>query len=246
MYSQVRGTGGFFLDLAGQVIHIDPGPGALVRARERRINLKRLSAVIVSHYHQDHVSDAAVMIEAMTNAATERGGAFLSNDAVINGNKEHPPLLDRFHMGLLRRIEIMKPGDRISLGKVRVTATPTEHREESGLGFLFEGEGLRIGYTGDGEYFPGMEKHFQRCDYLIINTMRPRTDAWPGHMNAGMARELVSRARPGKAILTHFGMKMLKGVAEREAAWIERETGVKTMAARDGLTVSQRTPGKKS
>jgi len=55
-----------------------------------------------------------------------------------------------------------------------------------------------------------------------------------GHMTADKAKILVGRAKPKLAILQHFGMKMLFGVAEKEAKWIEQETGIKTIAARDG------------
>jgi ribonuclease BN (tRNA processing enzyme) len=237
MLRQLRGSGGFVLELADQKIHVDPGPGALIRAREYRVDLCNLTAVAVSHSHQDHMSDALVVIECMTKGATEKRGAFISNSRVIEGNNDHPSILDKYHRDYIKSVKVMKPGDRIRLGRVSVTATPTRHRDGDEMGFVFEGEGLRIGYTGDGEYFPGMEKHFRECDYLIMNVLRPRTDEWPGHMNALMARDFVNRARPGKAVLKHFGMKMLRGIADKEAAWIEAETGVKTVAARDGMVI---------
>lgn len=236
---QLRGSGGFVLELEDQKIHVDPGPGALVRAREFRVNLCDLTAVVVSHRHQDHMNDAIVAIESMTRGATRKGGAFISTQRVIEGEKGFPSILDDFHRKVLDRLEVMKPGDSVKLGKVKVTAIPTKHGEPDGIGFLFGGEGLRIGYTGDGEYFPGMEKYFEGCDYLIMNVMRPRTDSWPGHMNSEMARELVSKVRPTQAIMTHFGMKMLRGVAEKEATWLQKETGVKTVAARDGMVIGK-------
>ncbi len=234
---QLRGSGGFVLELAGQKMHVDPGPGALVRARQYRVNLCNLTAVLVSHRHQDHMNDAIVAIESMTRGATRKNGAFVSTRLVIDGDREHPPLLDSFHRKVLDQLEVLSEGKSVRLGEVRVTGIPTEHGEIEGLGFLFEGEGMRIGYTGDGEYYNGMEKHYNDCNYLILNVMRPRTDTWPGHMNSIMAREFLSKARPKQAIMNHFGMKMIKGVAEREASWIQGETGVKTMAARDGMVI---------
>ena len=54
-------------------------------------------------------------------------------------------------------------------------------------------------------------------------------------MNADGARKLIEAVKPRTAFLQHFGITMLNGVAEREAKWIARETGVETRAARDGL-----------
>jgi phosphoribosyl 1,2-cyclic phosphodiesterase len=241
---QLRASGGFVLGLENQVVHVDPGPGALVRAKEYGVDLCKVTAVLVSHRHHDHLNDAVPVIECMTRGATEKRGVFASSRRVIEGDKKYPPALDYYHKEAVKRLEVMKPGDSVMLGKVRLTATPTRHGDEKGLGFVFDGEGLRIGYTGDGEYFPGMEKHFGGCDYLIMNVLRPRTDSWPGHMNSEGARKLVSRVRPKKAIMKHLGMKMLRGVAEREAAWIEKETGVRTVVARDGMAISHGAQGK--
>jgi ribonuclease BN (tRNA processing enzyme) len=239
---QLRASGGFVLELGDQLIHVDPGPGALLRAKEYGIDLCKLTAVVVSHRHQDHFNDAVLSIECMTRGATEKKGAFLSNRAVVKGSKGYPPVIDGYHLGFIERVMVLEPGNSVVLGKVRVTATPTRHRDADGLGFVFEGEGLRIGYTGDGEYFPGMEKHFRGCDYLVMNVLRPRTDSWPGHMNSEGARRLVAGAKPKKAIIKHLGMKMLRGVAEKEAAWIGKETGVKTSVARDGMAIRHGPP----
>lgn len=240
---QLRASGGFVLELGDEVIHVDPGPGALVRAREYGVDLCRLTAVLVSHRHQDHFNDAVPVIECMTRGVTKRRGVFASSSRVIRGDKKYHPILDYYHKKAVKRLEVMKPGDSIRIGRVSVKATPTRHGDEKGLGFVLEGEGLRIGYTGDGDYFPGMERHFRGCDYLIMNVLRPRTDNWPGHMNSEGAMRLVSRSKPGRVIIKHLGMKMLRGVAERDAAWIEGETGVRTTVARDGMVIKEGASG---
>ncbi len=241
---QLRASGGFVLELAGEKIHVDPGPGALLKAKEYRMDLCDLTAVVVSHRHQDHMNDALVVIESMTKGATKKRGVFVSTKRVIDGEKDYPSILDVFHRSVIGRTEIMEPGKTIKIGKVRITATPAKHREGDEIGFVFQGEGLRVGYTGDGEYFPGMEKHFKKCDYLIMNVLRPRVESWPGHMNSDGAVRLVKGAVPGNAVIKHFGMKMLRGVAHKEAAWISKETGTRTIVARDGMVIKHG-PGRK-
>jgi len=241
---QLRASGGFVLELANQKMHIDPGPGALVRAREHGVNLCDLTVVLVSHRHLDHMNDALAAIECMTKGATKKGGLFASTPNVINDDPDYPSILDRFHKGVLGRIEVVEPGYAFSAGKVKVLATRTVHKDnDDGVGFVFSGDGQRIGYTGDGEYYSGMEDHFSSCDYLIMNVLRPRTDSWPGHMNTDGAFELISKAKPKHVILQHFGMKMLRGVAIREAQWLSKETGIKVTAARDGLVITHGSKG---
>ena len=135
-----------------------------------------------------------------------------------------------------RQCPILKPGDKARVGKIEITATPTKHGEEKALGFVFKGS-KTLGFTGDGEYFKGQEKHFQGCDYLLVNVLRPRGVKWPEHMNTEQAVELIKKVRPKLAVIQHFGMIMLKANPEKEARWIEKQTGVRTIAARDGMTI---------
>ncbi len=49
---------------------------------------------------------------------------------------------------------------------------------------------------------------------------------------------MISQVRPRLAIITHFGLEMLKADPLNEAREIQRITGVQTIAAQDGLIVS--------
>jgi len=234
--NQLRATGGWVLEIGDQVFHIDPGPGALVRAKQYGIPLRKVTGVLVSHAHPDHYADAEMVVEAMTTGAKKKKGVIIGNAHVIKGGDKYRSVFSPYHLNVVERYEALEPGKETKISKVKITATPTKHGEEGGIGFVFEGE-KKIGYTSDGEYFEGQEKYFAGCDVLLINCLRPKGLRWPEHMDSEQAAQLVSRARPKLAVLKHFGMKMLRGVADKEATWIEKETGIKTIAARDGMVL---------
>ena len=233
--NQLRASGGWVLEMDGELIHVDPGPGALVRARQYGVKLARLTGVIVSHVHPDHYSDSEMVIEAMTSGAKVKRGFIIGDETVFRGGEGFRTVISGYHANAAEKSYIMKPGDRIRPGKgrIEIEAVPTRHGEPNCLGFVFRGSNS-LGFTGDGEYYKGQSGHFKGCDYLLINCLRPREIEWPLHMNAEGARKLVGEVKPRLAILQHFGMKMLKGIAEREARWITRQTGIETIAARDG------------
>lgn len=235
--NQIRATGGWILEMDNQVFHTDPGPGALVRAKEYGIKLKNLTGVLVSHPHPDHYSDAELVVEAMTLGMTKKKGVVIGSKTVMKGghNKFHP-VFSHYHLRGIEKYVALEPGKSTRVGKVKITATPTKHDGEEGIGFVFEGEN-KIGYTADGEYFKGQEKYFQGCDVLILNCLRPRNTKWPTHMNAEEAVELLSKTKPKLAVIKHFGIVMLRAVPEKEAAWIQKQSGVRTIAARDGMTI---------
>ena len=76
-------------------------------------------------------------------------------------------------------------------------------------------------------------------EYLILNVLRPRGKEWPKHMNTGHAARLVEAAKPKAAVITHFGVEMLKAGPWKEARYIEEKTGVRTTAARDGMVITE-------
>ncbi len=234
--TQMRASGGFVLEMDNERIHVDPGPGALVRAKQYGVKLRKLTGLIVSHAHPDHYTDAEMIIESMTDGTRKKRGVLTGNEYVIKGGKDYRPAISPFHLKLLERYEILKPGGKTKIGNIEITATQTKHGEEKALGFVFKGS-KTLGYTGDGEYFQGQEKYFKGCDYLLLNVLRSRGTKWPEHMNTEHAAKLVSKVRPSLAVIQHFGMLMLKANPEKEATWIEKQTGVRTIAAHDGMTI---------
>jgi ribonuclease BN (tRNA processing enzyme) len=234
--TQLRASGGWVLEMDGERLHVDPGPGALVRARQYGVDLRKLTGLAISHAHPDHYTDSEMVVESLTNGTRERRGVLIGNEFALKGGDDHRPALSPFHMKLLERYEVMKPGDKTKLGRIEITATPTKHSEEKALGFVFRGS-KTLGYTGDSEYFDGMEKYFEGCDYLVLNVLRPRGTNWPKHMNTEQAAKLISKVRPKLAIIQHFGMLMVRAGEANEARWIEEKTGVKTIAAKDGMAI---------
>ena len=233
LINQLRATGGFIIESKNLNMIIDPGPGTLVRAKQFHNNLTKLNCIFVSHCHPDHYTDLEMVIEAMSLGVKKKRGVLISNENVIKGGKEYRPVVSNYHLDILEKIYILKPNEEISFLNTKLKTTKCSHGEEKCIGFVLEDE-KKIGYTADGGYYEGQEDYFKSCDCLIINCLRPRNSEPYGHMNVDKAKILIEKVKPKLAILQHFGMKMLFGVAEREAKWISRETEVETVAARDG------------
>ena len=71
---QLAASGGMWLSLHGTEILVDPGPGCIVQSTKRKLNVEKLTAIIVSHRHLDHAADVNIMVEAMTNGGFNRHG----------------------------------------------------------------------------------------------------------------------------------------------------------------------------
>lgn len=235
LINQTRATGGFIIS-GSKNIHVDPGPGALVHMRKLGLVPRKTNILVVTHSHIDHISDAGVLIEGMSNYGLKKGGILIGAEDSLEG-KTDGQRISEFHLTKVEKIVNAKPGESLDFEGGKFTFTKAIHDTFPAFGFILEMDGKRIGYTGDTEYYDGMDKLFDGCDLLILNVIKPFQDEYHGHLTAEDASKLIGRVQPKLAILTHMGMKMQSYPAEKKAKEIEEETGVKTVAATDGLRV---------
>jgi phosphoribosyl 1,2-cyclic phosphodiesterase len=75
-------------------------------------------------------------------------------------------------------------------------------------------------------------------DLLIVNTTRMKGgDRRMLHLGVDDAERLVAEVRPRLAVLTHFGMQVVRAGPDRVALEMSQRTGVPVIAARDRLSL---------
>lgn len=231
-------TGGFRIDdINGKNIHIDPGPGALVRTYQFGLNPLKLNGVLVSHCHTDHYTDAEVLIEAMTRGMIRRKGFIIGSESVINGCDDCGPNISHYHQSK-SQVVVLKPGKSEKIDGIKITATETRHGDPLGIGFKIQHGDFTISYTSDTGYFEELHKEFLGSDVLIGSVIRPINDGLRGHMCTNDFGKLLNEVSPKLGIMTHLGMKIIMKNPESEAAYLTKETGIKTIAAHDGLKIN--------
>ncbi len=227
---QLAGSGGLWLNLNGTEILVDPGPGSIVQSTKRKLRAEKLSAIILSHRHLDHSADVNIMVEAMTVANPERHGwLFAPADAL-----DDEPVIFSYLRGRLAGIEALAEGKSYSIGNVSFT-TPVrhDHRVET-YGMVFRAAGHTFSYIADTRYFDGLCASY-KSELLIINVVllepRPIVD----HLSLADAEHIIREIKPRVAILTHFGMGMWRAKPWEIARRLSEQTGVRVLAARDGM-----------
>lgn len=236
--TQVRWTGGIRAISSEAHLHIDPGPGALVRSIEKKLSPQKVRGVLISHAHPDHYNDGEIFIEAMTAAMTRRQGTLVGPRSVLYGNEVCEAAISKYHQSMVERVLEAKPGADFSVDGVQITVVRALHSDPDAVGYklAFPDEGT-VTYTSDTEYFEGIGEQYRGTRLLILCAMRPRGDPWKGHMSTDDAVRIVEEAKPEKAVLTHFGMKMIRANPWKEAAYVQEKTGVPVLAANDGMII---------
>jgi ribonuclease BN (tRNA processing enzyme) len=234
---QTRSTGGIYLKEEETRISLDPGPGALVRFHQEKIDPTLLNAVVVSHCPIDNANDAAILAETITKGSTRRNGVLIASPSVVNGYGGSAPIIPRYYLTKLDRVISVKAGDSCTVGNINITATPAQHTDRTTVGYIFNGKNGKIGYVSDSSYFPEMIEIYRDCRLLIICTTRPLNARIHHHICTEDAAELVAGVTPETAVLTHFGLKTLHEGTKKQARWIFDRTGIRTIAACDSMVI---------
>jgi ribonuclease BN (tRNA processing enzyme) len=230
--NQMRRSGGFWLKLNGVNILQDPGPGCLVMVHKHRLKPLTLDAIILSHRHIDHSNDVNVITEAMTRGGFQPRGRLIIPGDCLNDD----PVVLHYVRPFTEITEIAE-GTRISLHEIKLEFPVRNMHPVETYGTIYEFGGKKLGYIPDTEFFPGLASAYRGVDFLILNVVRMKTERRIQHLNMDDAKQLIDKIRPRKAILTHFGLQVLKASPEFQAKLISEKTGVEVLAAYDGMIV---------
>lgn len=234
----MRSSGGIVLRIKNIQFHIDPGPGALVKAREYGVNLRANNVILVSHAHLDHCNDVNAIISAMTHDGLDKAGILIGSKSVLVGTEGERPYLTRHHRRCLDKFLSLEPGNTVKFGQdIELRTLRTKHRDSTAIGFKFTSDKFSVAYTSDTSHFDELIDELRNSDILILNNLEPFGHGNDDHLSSDDSVKIISAVRPKLAILTHFGQKIIEQNPIYQAREIQRKTNVQTVAARDGLVI---------
>ncbi len=230
--TQLRKSGGIWLSLDDTNILIDPGPGSLIRclSSKPKLNPMDLDGILLSHRHLDHSNDINIIIEAMTNGGFKKKGIVF---APIDALKDDPVIL-KYVRNYVEKIEILKEKGTYKIGNISFS-TPVKH--DHGVetyGFNIYGKNQSLSIITDTKYFQGLESYYKE-NILIINIVLFEGRNYINHLSLDDVEKIISTNKPKLAIITHFGMTIIKSKPWEIADKLSIKTRVKVIAAGDGM-----------
>jgi len=232
---QTRSTGGIVIIEEGNQFMLDPGPGAVVKAKEAGINLRQNLALFVSHSHLGHANDINVVLDAMTYSGLDRQGILVVSKSLVQPSDYLTPALYPNFKNYVERCIILEPKQKLAINNIEVRALECIHSDPNTIGFKFLTSNFVLSYTSDTSYHKDLIEQYKNSDILVLNVVSPEKSEH--NLCVDDAVKIIKEVNPALAIITHFNNKMIDADPIYIAREIQKLTNVQTIAAKDGLVI---------
>lgn len=225
--------GGIYLEIFGKKIIMDPGPGTFNnfnRTYPKMIN--ELDSIILSHVHFDHSTDVNAMIEGMTDGGTKKRGKLITCNLAYEGNSQ---VIYNYLKSFPQETCLVNENRIIHLDKVKIEAVEHQHGI-SNYGYKFLYNGSCISVITDTRFFDELIEKYMGSTSTIINVpyyMFPEGKQ-PKHLCIADVKKILTKLRPQKTILTHFGKSMFESDINLIVKELEKELNLSIIAAEVG------------
>lgn len=186
-------TSGYLIRVGGRKILLDLGAGALGKMM-KILRPEELDCVLFSHLHYDHMSDAFVLRYYL-----ELNRGKLDVYVPAEERSERRTMLDT---PVFRVHDLPESGEVCG---IQVSSFPVKHPVPC-RAIRLEAEGKTFVFTGDTNYFEGLEGFCRGADVLFADSAFTREqwgEAKP-HMSAELCGRLAAESSAGGLYLTHL------------------------------------------
>ncbi|WP_237762921.1 MBL fold metallo-hydrolase [Paenibacillus sp. A3] len=194
-------TAGYLVTTDEGQILLDCGSGVMSRL-SYHTSVERLSGVILSHLHHDHMADIGILQYAAVGALrTNR----MSEKLKLFAPEEPSDMLAKLH-GPHSDITPIRPDLKVRLAGADIEFVPVEHTI-SCFAVKITYRGKVLVYSGDTSYCESLielarDADIFLCEATICEGSYHTTGQ--GHMDAGQAAAIAEKARVKKLVLVHL------------------------------------------
>ncbi len=195
-------SSGYLIEHDGFKLLLDCGSGVLSQLQEY-IRPGDLDAVLLSHFHTDHIADIGVLQHALL---IDKMMGIEKMPLPIYAHTEDKATADTLTYKSQTVWEPIEREKSIQIGPFHVKALKTKHSVPC-YAYVIEADGKTLAYTADTAYFPELVSFFRdthvllcECNFYEGMDMAERA----GHLTSIQAGEIARDAGVQTLILTHL------------------------------------------
>lgn len=204
-----RGCSSYAVELGGRRVLLDCGPGTVQGLVRHGVAWERLSDLVITHFHADHVGALPGLMFAFKHGVRPGrsdplrvwgpSGTVVLFDGLASALGDY--LVDP---GFPVEIREVADGEEVRLGRaLRMTTTATPHTEES-RAVRLRGDRAVVGYTGDTGPSDDVADFMTNVDVLVCECSLLDDEVGDNHLSPGRVAALAARAGPELLLLTHI------------------------------------------
>jgi len=239
----LRSSAAFWLEVGGFKLMLDFGASALHRLAQEGLDWPNIDAVWISHFHLDHCCGLPAYLFGTRRSPDTRSR---KKPLRLIGGPGFRQLMERFDQlsayKLLDQpfpVEIseVEPLEPFSiLPGVNAVAMSTPHTDESMSIRIEDSDETTLVYTSDTGFGKEIAAFARDVDLLIIESSYVRDKKTQKHLELAEAIYLIRKARPKRAMLTHFYAEW--NDVDFAAAVVEFDPKCEVIEAVDGLIIN--------
>lgn len=214
------GTSSYLLEADNFQLLIDVGSASLI-ALENHADLLKLDAVLLSHYHYDHIADLGVL-QFTRQLKRTKNDLERAPLLPIYGHQGDSENFNRLTMDLVSEGIAYQEAETLYIGPFEIQFMKTLHPVECYAMRIVETKtGKTLIYTADSGYLPGFIPFSKDAEVLLADTnFFNGMENHRVHMTASEVGKIAKEAGIKKLILTHLpqegDLELLKAQAINE------------------------------
>jgi ribonuclease BN (tRNA processing enzyme) len=233
-----RVCSGYHVESHDTRLLLDCGPGVVHNMARLGIAWHRLTHLVITHFHNDHLGDVPMLLFAMKHGLRPARSEALvvvgpkgtrkrfgKLAAALGEHVEDPGFALRFHE--------LAPGDGLQLdATLRISAGRAAHTPEA-LCYRLDTSVASLGFSGDTGPSEDVAKHLQSAHTVICECAVPESDAMPLHLTPSQLAEMARSMLPRRLVVVHVYPQLDRHAIPamlREAGW-----DGETIVAHDGM-----------
>ncbi len=215
-----EGTTSYLVESNGFSLLLDVGSSTLIEL-EKVMDPLDLDAVILTHYHHDHIADLGVLQYLRQLKPKEA-----VSELPIYGHTEDDGHFNQLTMPLISKGIPYKPDDILKIGPFEITFIKTVHPVPCyAMRIIEKRTGKIFVFTADTGYFEELSDFCEGADLLITDTyFLEGNEGHHAHLTSKETGELAKKAQVKKLVLSHLRQDIDLDLLKKQTEMYHQET----------------------
>ena len=172
---EARLNSAYLIEITQATILVDCGFTVPLALQKERIQFSSLDYILITHYHGDHYAGLASLILGLKYVSPQHkqltiiGPGNIKEKLIDLFEVLYPGTKDLINELNINFVSVNRIGDKLKTKYFNLEVFPMKHSEIAlSVGYIFEKNGFKIGFSGDTSWHDGLASFIQACDKLIL------------------------------------------------------------------------------